>query len=768
MALVADSETIQAFDHAALSPQEKLARAGGWWTLVFTLVMLGSVAEAVHASGWSDGLAVVRLAIMGGALIGFALALTNFSGTFAAFYGAVASIFWLVSSLHRVMLPDLGTHDAVRALVLTNARWLMALLRGGAGSDNLVFVTQLGIIGWWLGFYATWNLFRHRRVFYAVVPAGIALLIDLYYSPINLTGYLLVFLVAVLLISVRVELARNETRWQISRVRYAPDIYVDFIKAGVAFAAIVVLVSWAMPDVAGRADMERLFRPLDQPWKSVEKTWSRMYQSVHYPAVAPTVSRYGKDLALGGPVSLTDRPIFEAQFPERTYWRAAVYDHYDGRSWTDTNSSTTVVENGQWLGEPVFAATQEMTATIRPLEPAQDAILSPPQPLRVSVPVDADFSPIIQGGSLVSVSRMHSRVDINARVGYRVASAITQAPADALRADNTEYPQWVVERYLQLPETVSPRVVRLARQVTASYGDAYDKATAIESFLRQFKYDTEIAAPPEGRDAVDYFLFDIKEGYCDYYASAMAVMLRSVGIPSRLAAGYAPGVLLSSQDDKPMVTDSYQVQERDAHAWVEAFFPTYGWIQFEPTASQSPVQRPRLVEATIPVPTPTPEDDEEQPKDLRSPALPPTSLPPANPESVALRWIQDHLIALGATATLLALGLLIVLVARARHEAFLSNPELLASLLGLVGAWAGRLGISWPASDTPLERTARFGRRIPEAEGIVSEVASLFVAERYGRMHPTSDRVRGLANGWQRLQPALWRRWLRGVLRPGA
>jgi len=90
----------------------------------------------------------------------------------------------------------------------------------------------LGILGWWLGLFATWNLFRHQRVLSAVVPTGVALLVNLYYSPINLGGYLLVFLVAALLLAVRIELANNETRWQLARIRYAPDIYIDFLKRG--------------------------------------------------------------------------------------------------------------------------------------------------------------------------------------------------------------------------------------------------------------------------------------------------------------------------------------------------------------------------------------------------------------------------------------------------------------------------------------------------------------------------------------------------------
>jgi hypothetical protein len=321
MATASTHESTVGFAEPTLTPQERLVSAGGWWTLVLALIMLGSVAEGLHAASWSEGLEVVRLAILGGGLLGFALAISRFDGLFATLYGVLAGAFWVTVSMHRALLPGLDTHNAVEELVLRNAGWFMALTRGGAEADNLVFVTQLGVLGWWLGFFATWSLFRHQSVLSAVIPVGVALLINLYYSPLNLSGYLVVFLIAVLLLAVRIELSRNEQRWQLSRIRYAPDITIDFLKAGLAFAAVVILLSWAMPNVASRTNLERLTRPLQRPWRSVEDTWSRMYQAINYPGIASPATRYGKTLSLGGPVSLSDRPIFEGQCPVRTYWR---------------------------------------------------------------------------------------------------------------------------------------------------------------------------------------------------------------------------------------------------------------------------------------------------------------------------------------------------------------------------------------------------------------------------------------------------------------
>ena len=106
-------------------------------------------------------------------------------------------------------------------------------------------------------------------------------------------------------------------------------------------------------------------------------------------------------------------------------------------------------------------------------------------------------------------------------------------------------------------------------------------AKAIESYLRQIPYSLDIPGPRLGQDGVDYFLFDEQQGYCDYYASAMVVMLRSVGVPARYVRGY----IHTSSDD-----GVYQLLESDGHAWPEVYFPGYGWVEFEPTGG-----RPALV-----------------------------------------------------------------------------------------------------------------------------------------------------------------------------
>lgn len=141
--------------------------------------------------------------------------------------------------------------------------------------------------------------------------------------------------------------------------------------------------------------------------------------------------------------------------------------------------------------------------------------------------------------------------------------------------------QETYDRYIKLPDSIPDRVRSLASEITSKPKNDYDKVKAIESYLSQnYKYTLKPGSVPQGSDFVDYFLFDKKVGYCTYFASAMTILTRSVGLPARYVEGY---VLPNS----PTYGTTYQVTNNRAHAWVEVYFKGLGWIPFEPTAAFS-------------------------------------------------------------------------------------------------------------------------------------------------------------------------------------
>jgi hypothetical protein len=160
--------------------------------------------------------------------------------------------------------------------------------------------------------------------------------------------------------------------------------------------------------------------------------------------------------------------------------------------------------------------------------------------------------------------------------------------ANQLAQATAETPEPIRRQYLQLPDSLPRRVGDLAARIVGSAKDPYRKALRIQEYLRTtYPYVLEVEPAPEKRDVVDYFLFDGQRGYCSHYASAMAVMLRTQGVPARVVTGYATG-------DYDRSRGAYRVSVSAAHAWVEVYFPGIGWVEFEPTAYRSPIVYPEV------------------------------------------------------------------------------------------------------------------------------------------------------------------------------
>ena len=162
---------------------------------------------------------------------------------------------------------------------------------------------------------------------------------------------------------------------------------------------------------------------------------------------------------------------------------------------------------------------------------------------------------------------------------YQATSDVAQPGSADLRAAGGAYPLDVISNYPEL-RTIDPRIPRLAEEIAASANNNYDKARAVETYLRtRFTYTLQLPRTVP-HDPLANFLFERRRGHCEYFASSMAVMLRTLGIPSRVVNGFRTGEFND-------LTSQYLVRASNAHSWVEAYFPAYGWIAFDPTPATS-------------------------------------------------------------------------------------------------------------------------------------------------------------------------------------
>lgn len=285
------------------------------------------------------------------------------------------------------------------------------------------------------------------------------------------------------------------------------------------------------------------------------------------------------DLGMVGSVKLDNTVVMRVEFPdqkgplaERAYFRGASYDVYDGRSWS----------NSQRSRQPLFRSPEGDFVVAR--ERLSDSSVG----LRQDILVEALDTPVLFGVPVVeSVRGAFSTVQIDSmgdislpyvpatRFQYTVRSIPARFSADTRRPVPPDEAESVRRRFLQLPP-VSPRVSELARQIVGTASSRHEMAAAVEAHLKQnYQYSLDVGTA-SAANPVEEFLFSRKTGYCDHYATAMVVLLRTLGIPARLATGFAQG----EWND---VGNYYTVRQRDAHAWVDVYFPSSGWVTFDPT-----------------------------------------------------------------------------------------------------------------------------------------------------------------------------------------
>jgi transglutaminase-like putative cysteine protease len=284
------------------------------------------------------------------------------------------------------------------------------------------------------------------------------------------------------------------------------------------------------------------------------------------------------------------------QRPPRYYWRGRTYDTLIDGQWYTTD--TLREEYTPTVVNPLNIAVQENPPARFVFNTGDERfslLYSPAQPVWMSRPGITFSRPTETSKDIIA---WHAYPALRGGETYQVDVLLNNPNIQQLREAGTEYPAWVTAKYLQLPQTVSPRIQQLAEDVTAEAETPFDKASAVTAYLRSnIEYVSTIPNPPRNRDTLEWILFDYKKGYCVYYASAEIMMLRSVGIPARMAVGFAQGdqtagTGLSEEQIEDPGAKTYTVRRLHAHAWPEVYFPGIGWVEFEPTGSQPTLDRP--------------------------------------------------------------------------------------------------------------------------------------------------------------------------------
>ena len=419
--------------------------------------------------------------------------------------------------------------------------------------------------------------------------------------------------------------------------------------------------------------------------------------------------RSGDNLPLGQSLELDGSEevalqVRVAGVPENTvpYWRGQLFERYTGRGWTTGDI--------RMVSIPPFAIEQpQEDLTTQEVTDAHGGLGRRPRyGLADIVAVnDRSLREETEQGELVGWSGTGTT--------YTVYSRPPAPPSESV--PEIIQRQSALVPYREIPDTLPERVADVARRITAGATSQTERAAAIEAYLRDLTYSYQVEPLQPGGDAVDQFLFTMRSGYCTYYASAMAVMARVVGIPSRVAVGYASGTF-------DPATSTYTVREGDAHAWPELYIDGQGWTRWEPT----PIR---------PVP----------PRNLSLERAP--VLPIVEPEPVAAGNLWGL-----AILGMMALLLVIVAWQRFNFVAPLTPARVHTDLY----RFGRRVGVTPGSGDTVEEYAGRLARTAPAAERPLQRVGRLLSARIYRDRPLAPDEERSLVSDWQIVRDILRRK----------
>ena len=769
--------------------------------LLFLAIVMGwAVSAAVERSQWvpnTEGRLVPALALT--TLLGWVFIGAGFSRLaylIVSLLATIGSVLWLTPS------PLTSAHLSLAAL----PKWLQVL----PDQTNLLFLIGLLLMLALTGVWTSWWIFRRRNGLVALLPTGTILAVEIIndYVP-GPVFFTIVWLAAAASVLLRLNYVALKEGWRKRRVPHASDTGWTFGEVGIeAIVAILAIAFLILPplsstDISGgiipgvvHADS---FHPFGIGSGSGGGTTGSVgYSEVIRPGAQLTAKPKTVMLVTG------DSPTY---YP---YWRGIALAGWDGLQWYQLPSTQDVPVRQQPLlasgatlpRDDLPASSQRIQVrhnTFHVVDPSNDIrntvfsageILSVTQPTKVRgimtslaappnavapalVNVPGDSTPI---ASFDTVDRITFAKAMSSNFSYSVTEAIPNVDVQDLETAGTDYPAWVapfISLYQPSRTFGSSRLTSVGRDAdiaalaklivhNAGATTPYDQAKAIESWfiekpggVARFEYTLKPPTAPAGVRPLDDFLFNTRKGFCQDFSTAMNVMLRMLGIPSRQMSGFSQGVL----DDK---THQFFVNSVEAHSWVEVYFPGSGWIPFEPTpdGTNGPINRPLTRDQLI-----TPADAAASGSTRIAPNL-------REPEGVgnggeAAAPFTDiwRPVMVGAGGLLLLL-IVAALLALRWLLAARDLPRIWRRLLFL----GDRLKVPRHLGDTPEEFGGRLAASLPPLDEEVRRLATLYTRASFRQGGLNADELAAARNAWSRIRgsyPALVAKAWRDALRQG-
>jgi transglutaminase-like putative cysteine protease len=501
-----------------------------------------------------------------------------------------------------------GVIDRLSTYVAQVTTWLVDLTSGRGQFNLLSAYFVWGNALWTVSFTLGWLLRRKVHVFLASLPA-LSLVVGVIGFTRRSTAGLTIAFSAFFALMILMEHLKRESRWETLNIDYSEELRFDLIGVTVPLVALIMIIASLVPRIS-LDKIRSYFKPRSQVATLDQSNIPESLGLDQTPLDSisgPTTPSLPRSHLIGSGPELSERVVLEIDIGEthlppqidplgalpKFYWFGRTFEIYTGSGW----------QMGEIRQERVPAGQEIYTIEAPYYDLVEHTITKTSQ-----APPSLYFSGVLHIVDQGIIAAWHETTgefytaQLDA-TGYQVSTYKYDFTTNQLNQFTDDPPAVILDTYLAIPPETPARVLELGATLTEPASTPYEKAKRIEAFLRQFEYTLDLPLPPQDRDLVDYFIFDLQKGYCDYYASAMVILARASGLPARLAVGYASG----TYDYNRQV---FVVTEAQAHAWPEIYLEPVGWVPFEPTASYSAYAwpdefegRPALEEPLPPMPT---------------------------------------------------------------------------------------------------------------------------------------------------------------------
>jgi transglutaminase-like putative cysteine protease len=737
------------------------APAEGWATLGLTFLLCMTLAWSLDDARWVLGretyLDFLPFVVAGGILVGFIGPKVGWGRWQTHVIGAAFAALLIPLMVATIALPrDASVGELYRATAASmDAAYTDIAVRGQASTiQYLHYLLAIALVVWATAQFASYAVFGHRRPLSAVTVVGLLLVANMSITINDQLVFLVVYSLAALFLLIRGHVLEEQSEWLRRRIGDPSSIASVYLRGGTAFIAVAVAGALFLTTTAASAPLAGAWGGVSDGLVSVSRSLQRFLPGGG--ANRSVGVSFGPNQAMSLVWTTESTLAVTIQRPpsDRTdyYWRAVTYDIIEPNGWR-MGTTTTVPRDPDsplldGLADNVSAlGHQEVSLTVTPEAFNDSTILSPQTPISID---ERTRMSVVGTGFFATVDRdgENGPYSLTARVPL-TGDEPGQLNEEALRAAGQDYPQEVHDLYLGVaPGMIGPNAEALKEKILADAPSTapYDLAAQLVEELHssRYTYQTDVRGIEcAGISSVECFA-TFKRGFCQYYAATMAVILRELNVPTRIASGYLPGA-------RDANTGVEQVLYSNAHAWVEVYFPGYGWVTFDPTGGGVAVIAP--LPSGRPVASRAPGSSGNAVIPSRPPEFDEFGNEPGGPGGpISNRSSLGPMVAVAILLVLVVGGVAFAVWQRGPRGATSADRA-----YGTVARLAARFGFGPRPTETVYEYANALGDVLPTARPELQTVARAKVETSYGREILGDDRLAALRSAQRRLRLVLLR-----------